>query len=152
MFTYYKECEKKAKARRSYVLPMNEYRMAWWIMNVWMVVLAADVGWLNESDRFTLSWKDCLGHLSMREKCWARLNNKTLEYMLYSKLICKVRQIVYQISRLQLETRSIHISCDDYISRSYEVGFIHVIELRNLSYELRHAWETFRSVQTKEWS
>ena len=132
--------EKKGKASRPYSLPMNEDRMNWWIMNLRMAILDVDVGWLNKSDRFTWAWRDYKGHPYMREKCWARLNNKTLEYMLYSKLICKVRQIVYQISRLQLETRSIHISCDDYISRSYEVGFIHVIELGNLSYELRHAW------------
>ena len=38
------ECEKKAKNRRSYNLPMNEDRVNWWIMNLRMAALAVDLG------------------------------------------------------------------------------------------------------------
>ena len=65
MFSSNEQCEKRNKARRSYNLPMNKDRMNWWIMNLRLVVLALDLGWLNESDRLTWAWRDCLGHPTM---------------------------------------------------------------------------------------
>ena len=63
-----KNVKRKANARRSYNLPMNEDRMNWWIMNLSMVMLVVHLGWLNENDRFTWSWKDFLGHSFMKKK------------------------------------------------------------------------------------
>ena len=76
MFPSNEQCENKPKARRSYNLPMNEDEMNWWIMNLRLVVLAEDWGWLNESDRFTWAWRDCIEHHTMRKMVEQGLTRK----------------------------------------------------------------------------
>lgn len=134
---------------------MNEYRMNWWIMNVRMVVLAIDLGWLNKSDRFTWAWRDYLGNPLMRENIHKVFTRKPWSiflraswYAQWDTLSCKGPNSKYKWKQLVGVVMNIYV---EIMRRESFMKKIQGILVKiTISYELRRDWEASCSLQIKE--